>query len=97
MCEPRPEHAQLAPAEPAVIKARQGAELITSGELRVVDSAGQEVPADGATMGEIIYRGNVIIRAYFKDPEATEAGDGRWMVPQRRCRRNPPGRLCRDP
>ncbi len=71
---------QLAPAERAVIKARQGVELVTSGELRVVDSAGKEVPADGAAMGEIVYRGNVIMKGYFKDPEATEAvmGDG-WF------------------
>jgi fatty-acyl-CoA synthase len=80
VCEPRPEHAQLAPAERAVIKARQDVELVTSGELRVVDSAGKEVPADGAAMGDIVYRGNVIMTGYFKDPEATEAvmGDG-WF------------------
>jgi fatty-acyl-CoA synthase len=80
VCEPRPEHAQLAPAERAVIKARQGVELLTSGELRVVDPAGRNVPADGATMGEIVYRGNVIMKGYFNDPEATQAvmGDG-WF------------------
>src|SRR6188474_2050439 len=37
ICEPRPEHAALSPADRATIKARQGVELITSGELRVVD------------------------------------------------------------
>jgi acyl-CoA synthetase (AMP-forming)/AMP-acid ligase II len=80
VCEPRPEHAQLGPAERALIKARQGVELLTSGELRVVDSAGKDVPADGATMGEIVYRGNVIMKGYFNDPEATAAvmGDG-WF------------------
>lgn len=80
VCEPRPEHARLAPAERATIKARQGVELLTSGELRVVDPAGQDVPADGATLGEIVYRGNVIMKGYFNDPEATEAvmGDG-WF------------------
>jgi fatty-acyl-CoA synthase len=80
VCEPRPEHGKLAPAERATIKARQGVELLTSGELRVVDPAGQDVPADGATMGEIVYRGNVIMKGYFNDPEATAAvmGDG-WF------------------
>ena len=80
VCEPRPEHARLAPAERATIKARQGVELLTSGQLRVVDPAGKDVPADGATMGEIVYRGNVIMKGYFKDPEATAAvmGDG-WF------------------
>ena len=80
VCEPRPEHGKLAPAERATIKARQGVELLTSGQLRVVDPAGRDVPADGATMGEIIYRGNVIMKGYFNDPEATAAvmGDG-WF------------------
>src|SRR5262252_7627677 len=40
VCEPRPEHAELSPAERAVVKARQGVELLTSGELRVVDARG---------------------------------------------------------
>ncbi|MEP7346777.1 MAG: AMP-binding protein, partial [Gemmatimonadaceae bacterium] len=57
ICEPRPEHASLPPRERAVIKARQGVELITSGELRVVDDDGREVPADGATLGEIVVQG----------------------------------------
>src|SRR6266478_4575923 len=40
VCESRPEHAPLPISERAAIKARQGVELITSGELRVVDSKG---------------------------------------------------------
>src|SRR5207302_7133693 len=50
ICEPRPEHAQLPPRERATIKSRQGVELITSGELLVVDEAGREVPHDGETI-----------------------------------------------
>ncbi|MDP2322240.1 MAG: long-chain-fatty-acid--CoA ligase [Acidobacteriota bacterium] len=80
ICEPRPEHAVLPADERARIKARQGVELITSGELRVVDDKGHEVPADGKTAGEIIARGNVIMAGYYNDPEATEKcmGDG-WF------------------
>jgi len=72
VCEPRPEHAELSSGERAKIKARQGVELITSGELRVVDEEGREVPRDGATQGEIVARGNVIMAGYYNDAEATE-------------------------
>jgi fatty-acyl-CoA synthase len=71
VCEPRPEHASLAERDRARIKARQGVELITSGELRVVDPSGNEVPADGTTTGEIVVRGNVVMQGYYNDPEAT--------------------------
>jgi fatty-acyl-CoA synthase len=71
ICEPRPDHRALPAADRARIKARQGVELITSGELRVVDDKGHGVPADGATAGEIIARGNVIMDGYYNDPEAT--------------------------
>jgi fatty-acyl-CoA synthase len=80
ICEPLPEHEQLPAARRAVIKARQGVELITSGELRVVDKEMRDVPADGVTVGEIVARGNVIMRGYFNDPEATaQAFRGGWF------------------
>jgi fatty-acyl-CoA synthase len=80
VCAPVPEHEDLPPADRAVIKARQGVELITSGELRVVDNDGREVPHDGQTVGEITVRGNVVMSGYYNDPEATmrAMGDG-WF------------------
>ena len=80
VCAPLPEHEGLPLADRAVIKARTGVELITSGELRVVDPDGGEVPADGQTVGEIVVRGNVVMEGYYQDPEATERamGDG-WF------------------
>jgi fatty-acyl-CoA synthase len=71
VCEPRPHHAQLTPEQRAAIKARQGVELVTSGELRVVNDDGTEVPHDGQTLGEIVVRGNVVMQGYFNDPKAT--------------------------
>jgi fatty-acyl-CoA synthase len=71
ICEPLPEHEGLSPRDLATIKARQGVELITSGELLVVDDEGNEVPHDGQTLGEIVVRGNVVMQGYYNDPEAT--------------------------
>ncbi|HST87165.1 MAG TPA: AMP-binding protein [Ktedonobacterales bacterium] len=80
VCEPRPEHAALGPAERATIKARQGVELITSGELIVADSELREVPHDGQTLGEIVVRGNAVMQGYYNDPEATaKAFAGGWF------------------
>ena len=71
VCEPRAEHEQLSIGDRAVIKARQGVELITSGETTVIDETGAEVPYDGETVGEIVVRGNVVMDGYYKDSEAT--------------------------
>jgi fatty-acyl-CoA synthase len=73
VCEPRPEHQALSPSDLATTKACQGVELITSGELRVVDEEGREVPHDGQTLGEITVRGNVVMKGYYNDPDATAA------------------------
>jgi fatty-acyl-CoA synthase len=72
VCAPLPEHAALTPPERAVIKARTGVELLTSGELRVVDDNDHPVPADGQTLGQIVVRGNAVMRGYYRDPQATE-------------------------
>jgi fatty-acyl-CoA synthase len=80
VCEPRPAHTSLPFSERAAIKARQGVELVTSGELRVVDAEGCEVPHDGQTLGEIVAKGNVVMKGYYNDPAATaQALRGGWM------------------
>jgi fatty-acyl-CoA synthase len=86
VCERRPVHEAMSPDEQFRIKARQGVELITSGELRVVDpegtsdTIGAEVPWDGRTLGEIVVRGNVVMEGYYNDPEATAAAfAGGWF------------------
>src|SRR5712671_2923507 len=71
VCESRAEHKQLSVFASAMIKARQGVELITSGETTVIDEAGAPVPRDGITVGEIVVRGNVVMDGYYNDPEGT--------------------------
>ena len=80
ICEPRPEHRELSSADLAVVKARTGVEMIGAGEMRVVDDEGRDVPADSQTLGEIVFRGNVILKGYYNDTDATQKvmGDG-WF------------------
>jgi len=48
--------------------------------VRVVDPDMRDVPRDGATMGEVVMRGNNVMAGYFRDPEATEAAfEGGWF------------------
>jgi fatty-acyl-CoA synthase len=80
ICEPRESHRQLSSGDRARIKARQGVELVTSGDLRVFGPDGEEVPHDGHTPGEVVVRGNVVMAGYYRDPEATaQAIRGGWM------------------
>ena len=80
VCEPRPEHETLSLEQRCVIKARQGVELVTSGDLRVLDEGGIEVPHDGDTLGEICVRGNVVMEGYYDDLKATaDAMRGGWF------------------
>jgi fatty-acyl-CoA synthase len=80
ICEPLLEHAKLSDQARATIKARQGVELITSGETRVVDQQMRAVPRDGTTLGEIVARGNVVMEGYYNDAKATDtAFAGGWF------------------
>ncbi len=46
----------------------------------MVDEAGDEVPHDGQTLGEIVVRGNVVMKGYYNDPAATDAAmRGGWF------------------
>jgi len=78
--EPRPEDEKLDVRTRAAVKARQGVEVIASAEVRVVDEAGQEVPHDGVTMGEVTMRGHAVMAGYYNDPAATaQAMRGGWF------------------
>ena len=64
----------------AELRARQGFANVCAGEVRVVDEQMRDVPSDGATMGEVVMRGNVVMQGYFADPAATDkAFAGGWF------------------
>ena len=66
--------------EQARYRARQGFPNYLAGQVRVVDEEMNDVPADAETMGEVVMRGNVVMKGYFANPEATEqAFRGGWF------------------
>jgi fatty-acyl-CoA synthase len=71
----------LAPSERARLKARQGVNYPVLDGLMVADPETlAPVPLDGATMGEIFMRGNIVMKGYLKNPKATEeAFVGGWF------------------
>ncbi|KAG8896804.1 hypothetical protein FRC01_011615, partial [Tulasnella sp. 417] len=77
---PHPYWSTVSLEERAKLFARQGHSFATADEVRVVyqippDHTGPvelvDVPADGKTLGEIVTRGNIVMKEYFRDPEAT--------------------------
>ena len=62
-------------------KARQGVRYLPLERLEVMDPETMEsVPRDGQTLGEVMFRGNVVMKGYFRNPEATEAAfAGGWF------------------
>ena len=71
----------LPPPDQAKLMARQGVRYLALEDLQVMDPATmQAVPADGDAMGEVMMRGNVVMKGYFKDRDATEkAFAGGWF------------------
>jgi fatty-acyl-CoA synthase len=72
---------QLDIGERARLNARQGVRYHLERDVRVLDSLTmQPVPQDGETMGEIMFRGNIAMKGYLKNPKATEeAFAGGWF------------------
>jgi fatty-acyl-CoA synthase len=76
---PRKEWEKLDPDEHARLLARQGQGYITADLVRVVDDEMNDVPLDGETMGEIVMRGNMVMKGYLDNEMATEAAfKGGW-------------------
>ena len=68
-------------AAQATLKARQGVRYVPLEGLDVIDpNTMQAVPRDGKTIGEVMFRGNVVMKGYLKNREASdEAFAGGWF------------------
>ena len=80
-CAPQPEWADMELEDKAAKMARQGVRYPTLSEQAVLDPDTLEpVPADGQTIGELMLRGNTVMKGYLKNPDATEeAFSGGWF------------------
>jgi fatty-acyl-CoA synthase len=81
LCVKQEEWADLEPRERAIRNGRQGIRFIVEEEVTVLDpDTMQPVPWDGETIGEIMFRGNITMKGYLKNPAATEeAFAGGWF------------------
>ena len=76
---PRREWEEKDPEEHARLLSRQGQGYVTADLVRVVDENMNDVPLDGETMGEIVMHGNMVMKGYLDNEEATEeAFAGGW-------------------
>ena len=73
VCAWQPEWQDLPAAEKARLKARQGVAYELEEDVLVLNpQTGQPVPLDGQTQGEIAFRGNIVMKGYFKQEDATD-------------------------
>ncbi|MFN4275574.1 MAG: acyl-CoA synthetase [Ferrovibrio sp.] len=81
VCDWHEEWDKLPLPDKAAMKARQGVRYHVEEDVTVLDpQTMQRVPEDGETMGEIMFRGNVVMKGYLKNPKATqEAFAGGWF------------------
>ena len=81
MCAWRPEWDALEPEEQARLKSRQGVRYQVLDGLEVMNpDTMTPVPRDGSTIGEVMFRGNIVMRGYFKNEQANiEAFKGGWF------------------
>jgi fatty-acyl-CoA synthase len=81
VCAKQEDWAALSLADQAQKNARQGVRYHLQKAVTVMDpETMQPVPADGETLGEIMFRGNICMKGYLKNPAATEASfKGDWF------------------
>jgi fatty-acyl-CoA synthase len=81
VCAPQEDWGDLTPDELSQRKARQGVRNPVEEDVMVaVPETMAPVPRDGKTIGEVMFRGNIAMKGYFKDAEATAAAfSGGWL------------------
>lgn len=81
ICQPQVDWAALPIAERAELNSRQGVACLLQDDMQVLDPLSMRpVPWDGETVGEIMFRGNITMKGYLKNPRATEeAFAGGWF------------------
>ncbi len=72
VCEMREELDDLPASDRAAFLARQGVSYIIADPTRVVDENMEDIPMNASAMGEVVMRGNNVMKGYFENPEATE-------------------------
>ena len=94
-CAWREEWDALEPHEQAAKRSRQGVPYIVEEAVEVADpETGLAVPQDGTTIGEIRFRGNIVMKGYLKDEAATEAAfAGGWFRSGDLAVRHPDGHI----
>jgi len=81
VCVKRPSWGEEPLAEQVRLNGRQGVRYVLEEGMTVLDpDTMAPTPADGATMGEIMFRGNITMKGYLKNPSATEKSfKGGWF------------------
>ena len=80
ICEPQDGWDALDIRERSRLLSRQGVGMVVTDGVRVVDEQMRDVPRDATTMGEVVMRGNNVMKGYFADPEGTaDAFRGGWF------------------
>ena len=81
VCAWHPEWNELDESKQARLKARQGVVYSVQENMKIIDTeTNQVVPKDGVSLGEVLVRGNITMKGYFKNKKATdEAFEGGWF------------------
>jgi fatty-acyl-CoA synthase len=81
VCAWHPEWSELEASQQAKLKARQGVVYSVQETMKIIDTkTNKDVPKDGSTLGEVLVKGNITMKGYFKNKKATnEAFEGGWF------------------